>query len=1371
MRSYFFYQISLYFLLDDTKSSTETPTEMSLEQKNEINDSSLVEDINKSCTISESEDKKSSTIVKENVENSKEINVSSEESDLKVSKKVPTVDGSESAELSEKSSKDVKAPAEIRISEYKSKSVQIIMKSIVPYDDDSMSSSSQPETEKGKEITEVNDSVLEANQLDISASKSSEIDEKLDNKPVDEPEEEKEVIRENTVEMTKEMTDESFVEKLDDKPTAELEEGKEIVKEYKLSVSDKSEEKLVKPTVEEEKVNVEESTLNVPEKSPELNLGVGKSSEEDDKILEVEETLMTKEDKEVSEEVIKVVENQKPKSRSPSPAVHCENIKVKEIVQPESSLEISISNDDLNCEERNVEENLIAANETLNVEQEKTEVSHWMPESAAESEEAELQSEKDLRQKSPAVVDEAQDNTTYDDSVPEASEGETDEKEVKERAILEEKSSVKEIPETREEVQALNVEIGDECEMKLPEITNVEQLRTSDEQLKLDEKITKAAVADDEKSSTDPESHSFAVLSDEVANTDEKANQNLEDDAEEKSLLNDVSSKLDVDEGLHQNQIVEELKEPSEVLPEQITTKADDENQDENNIDEKNTFAQSSSETLNKPIESVKETIEESYASELDNHKDFHEQEERLESSSIPAEISQELGSKDLSKKPHDDETTADNFTPTLVPKIEEAQIYQEPEEHKETDDLILEKEKADDESLNEDECEDEISGKSLNDIPLEHSAEELPDFSEGSKIVEEPTETLDKNEDVSDLSLQTKYAVVEHLQAEKEADDSSKRPLDETADLPLQVKQANEEPAFIEEEEKLTPEPRPEQSFNVEENIDSPDDFNDYQDGVASDNDSLHSDKEDDDEEAVKADFLEKPVDEKQSENAISYNNELKEMSEVSAKSLPVKLEENVKLPDAQSVDKDSPVNSIKSIETLVEKPKVKTEIAAVTIEEGSSKDQLVTIVKDAETRPEKPVEADKAATRKRKISERKSISESDSEGNIVADSVSKDNSTDDDDVVMKKKPRMRGKTTISRKSLPARKSARNADDVKKPELEAKAAVPPVELKEEKKEDTEQTLQNFKFDYDESEDIVAKVAAIRTMISKEPLKETASDKSEDEDSERKASSKRTVRTKRGRSGKKNDVESSSDEDSAKQSKETNSKRSKTANESKDQQSSPGKKKRETGPKGLLKYIDTSLVIETTENEAPVRMSRRIAQQKIREETERRQMEEKMLKQMKAEAEKKKKGGSDDDADPDAEVEEEDQKESSEECDESFKGLPRKKKSKILASDKQWQTSSSHSEHSESEDYLEHVPSDPGSPLFRSDHEFSPESDDDDATQVQPLKRARTAKKLEAVASSEEEDINPNHACQVCHKTDSPEWILLCDECDCGYHW
>lgn len=202
---------------------------------------------------------------------------------------------------------------------------------------------------------------------------------------------------------------------------------------------------------------------------------------------------------------------------------------------------------------------------------------------------------------------------------------------------------------------------------------------------------------------------------------------------------------------------------------------------------------------------------------------------------------------------------------------------------------------------------------------------------------------------------------------------------------------------------------------------------------------------------------------------------------------------------------------------------------------------------------------------------------------------------------------------------------------------------------------------------------------------------------------------------------------------------------------------------------GLLRDLDASLVIEAVDNETPVRQSRRIAQQKIREESDRREMEERMLKKMKEEALKKKTGPvSDNQDDPDHEQ----QKESESDSDESFKGdVKKKKKTKIPLADKQWQTSSSHSEHTDTDpdDFEHHHSEDPGSPLFRSDHEFSPESDDadDDAIPAQPLRRARTAKKQE---SSDEEDVNLNHACQVCHKTDSPEWILLCDECDCGFH-
>lgn len=308
----------------------------------------------------------------------------------------------------------------------------------------------------------------------------------------------------------------------------------------------------------------------------------------------------------------------------------------------------------------------------------------------------------------------------------------------------------------------------------------------------------------------------------------------------------------------------------------------------------------------------------------------------------------------------------------------------------------------------------------------------------------------------------------------------------------------------------------------------------------------------------------------------------------------------------------------------------------------------------------------------------------------------------------------------------------------------------------------TSSTKQDLKFDYDANEDVVANVAAIKYMMTKEV-------KTED-DEENDVSKKRGRKSKRGRYARKSNQNdgSSSDEDAP-----SNAKGAKQE-EAASKTTTP-KKKRETGPKGLLRHIDTSLVIDTND-ETPVRMSRRIAQQKIREETDRRQMEEKLLKQMKAEAEKKKKGGpgSDNEKDENYEKEEEEEEEEEENSDEAgAKEGKKRKKTKILPSDKQWQTSSSASEESEQEeeDYMEHIPSDHGSPLFRSDHEFSPESDDETDQVIIPIKRARTAKKVVATeANSNYEDINPIHACQVCHKTDSPEWILLCDQCDHGYH-
>ncbi|VEN41718.1 unnamed protein product [Callosobruchus maculatus] len=67
----------------------------------------------------------------------------------------------------------------------------------------------------------------------------------------------------------------------------------------------------------------------------------------------------------------------------------------------------------------------------------------------------------------------------------------------------------------------------------------------------------------------------------------------------------------------------------------------------------------------------------------------------------------------------------------------------------------------------------------------------------------------------------------------------------------------------------------------------------------------------------------------------------------------------------------------------------------------------------------------------------------------------------------------------------------------------------------------------------------------------------------------------------------------------------------------------------------------------------------------------------------------------------------------------------------------------------------------------KSDHEFSPESDLESGEEYQAPKRARTAKRKDDSAEEEEEEDFP---CQKCGKSDHPEWILLCDKCENGWH-
>ncbi|ALC38781.1 CG8677 [Drosophila busckii] len=195
--------------------------------------------------------------------------------------------------------------------------------------------------------------------------------------------------------------------------------------------------------------------------------------------------------------------------------------------------------------------------------------------------------------------------------------------------------------------------------------------------------------------------------------------------------------------------------------------------------------------------------------------------------------------------------------------------------------------------------------------------------------------------------------------------------------------------------------------------------------------------------------------------------------------------------------------------------------------------------------------------------------------------------------------------------------------------------------------------------------------------------------------------------------------------------------------------------------------VDTTNIIDTNDSETPVRQSRRIAQQKIKEEAERRKLEEVALRSMKQELKKKKKA---EQSDPTVE-EPSAESESADSASEAEEETKKKIKKKCPGKDGGWSSDSEEqAESEEEEEEPPHYETDPGSPLFKSDHEFSPESELEDESQVVPMKRARTLRKENA--EDEEEYADADESCQKCGKSDHPEWILLCDTPDCnkGYH-
>ncbi|XP_018350050.1 PREDICTED: uncharacterized protein LOC108753179 isoform X1 [Trachymyrmex septentrionalis] len=204
---------------------------------------------------------------------------------------------------------------------------------------------------------------------------------------------------------------------------------------------------------------------------------------------------------------------------------------------------------------------------------------------------------------------------------------------------------------------------------------------------------------------------------------------------------------------------------------------------------------------------------------------------------------------------------------------------------------------------------------------------------------------------------------------------------------------------------------------------------------------------------------------------------------------------------------------------------------------------------------------------------------------------------------------------------------------------------------------------------------------------------------------------------------------------------------------------------------GLEIGRDISLETDTpAQDETPVRQSRRIAQLKIKEQADRRRIEEESMREIeeKKESEKKKRKKQKPESEEEVIIKEIEKEKKSK------KRRRKRKKKKMLAKFNEanpWQSSSGSSsdEENDNEDEEEDMDEDMESEeslLFKSDHEFSPESDLEKDHEPQPLRRARTAQK----AQSDVEEAEDEYACQKCGKADHPEWILLCDSCDKGWH-
>ncbi|KAF4521527.1 hypothetical protein B566_EDAN012216 [Ephemera danica] len=122
----------------------------------------------------------------------------------------------------------------------------------------------------------------------------------------------------------------------------------------------------------------------------------------------------------------------------------------------------------------------------------------------------------------------------------------------------------------------------------------------------------------------------------------------------------------------------------------------------------------------------------------------------------------------------------------------------------------------------------------------------------------------------------------------------------------------------------------------------------------------------------------------------------------------------------------------------------------------------------------------------------------------------------------------------------------------------------------------------------------------------------------------------------------------------------------------------------------------------------------------------------------------------------------------------------KKRKKKRRAGANPWESSDTSDSSSQSDGLEPEEEEEDDEPReLKSDHEFSPESDLElgPGEELQPApRRARTARrdktsrKDKKEVAEEEQPEEDEYRCQKCNGGDQPEWILLCDNCDNGWH-